>query len=170
MLDFMTPAATFNQQAVLDGLSARIADFLAGDLYFPCVLLVHPTIATLQTAQQYLSSQQQWPTVSVGGFLSVSLSEVPFRFWQRMAQRSFHDEMLRQAPGPAICADIDLLFEPSLGLDPLKLLRDASRKTPMVVMWPGQYEDNWLSYAVPEHTHHRTWRQTDLCNQCIIPL
>ncbi len=170
MFDTMTPAVTFNQQAALDGLSARIADLLAGNLYFPCVLLVHPTIAALHSAQQSLASQQQWPTVSVGGFLSAALSELPFRFWQRTAQRSFDDEMLRHAPGPAICTDIDLLFEPSLRLDPLKLMRDASRQTPMVVMWPGQYQDNWLSYAVPEHAHYRTWRPTDLCDQCIIPL
>lgn len=166
----MTPAVTNNQQAAFDLLSARTADLLAGNLYFPCVLLVHPTIAALHSAQQHLSSRQLWPTVSVGGFLSAAMSEAPFRFWQRTAQRSFHEEMLRQAPGPVICTDIDLLFEPSLGLDPLKLLRDASRQTAIVVMWPGQTKDTVLSYAVPEHAHYRTWRQTDLCDQCIIPL
>ena len=60
-----------------------------------------------------------------------------------------------------LCIGIDLLFEPTLQLDPLKLLRDASRATRIVVAWPGSYSDDTLTYALPEHGHYRTWRRPD---------
>lgn len=169
-MSYMTSAGTLDQMAVLGRLSARIADLLAGHLYFPCVVIAHPEVAILRTAQDYLMGHQKWQAVSVGGFLSEALLDIPFKRRQRVARQSFLEEIRQQVPGPALCIDIDLLFEPSLALDPLALIRECSRQTPVVVMWPGEYKDKVLSYAVPEHAHYRIWRQTDLCDQCIIPL
>jgi hypothetical protein len=63
------------------------------------------------------------------------------------------------APGPVLCTEVDLLFEPSLKLDPLRLVRDASKRTRLIVAWPGSYVDDVLAYAVPEHHHYRTWHK-----------
>jgi hypothetical protein len=49
----------------------------------------------------------------------------------------------------------------------LKLLRDASRATRIVVTWPGSYADNILAYAVPEHSHYRTWRRPGVAITCL---
>lgn len=70
-------------------------------------------------------------------------------------------------PGPLLVTQIDLLFEPSLGLDPLALLRSASRQRTLMVAWPGSYESGVLAYAVPEHSHYRTWPKPDLCDYCV---
>lgn len=56
---------------------------------------------------------------------------------------------------------IDLLFEPTLHLDPLTLLQQISRSQPLVVCWPGQWTPSGLSYAVPKHAHYRVWRNVD---------
>jgi hypothetical protein len=32
----------------------------------------------------------------------------------------------------------------------------------MVVTWPGSYVDNVLAYAVPGHSHYRTWRKPEV--------
>lgn len=64
--------------------------------------------------------------------------------------------------GPVLCTDTDLLFEPALGLDPLALLRQASRMTRLVVTWPGTYRDGILTYAVPRHGHYRAWQRPDV--------
>jgi hypothetical protein len=66
-----------------------------------------------------------------------------------------------KTPGPIVCADIDLLFHPSLGLDPLVLFRRISRYTKLIVLWPGTYKDGVLSYAVPEHKHYRFWKNLE---------
>jgi hypothetical protein len=55
--------------------------------------------------------------------------------------------------------DIDLLFEPTWALDPLALLRSASRSARLIVAWPGTYAHDTLAYAVPEHSAYRTWRR-----------
>lgn len=66
------------------------------------------------------------------------------------------------SPGPILCTNVDLLFEPTLKLDPLRLMRDASRVTRLVVTWPGSYGDGVLAYAVPDHGHYRTWRKPEV--------
>jgi hypothetical protein len=66
------------------------------------------------------------------------------------------------ASGPVLCTETDLLFEPTLKLNPLSLLRDASRVTRLVVSWPGIYQSDVLAYAAPEHSHYRTWRKPEV--------
>lgn len=51
--------------------------------------------------------------------------------------------------------DIALLFEPTLLLNPLMLMLEASRRTPIIVAWPGIIEGDRLAYAVLEHSHYR---------------
>lgn len=55
--------------------------------------------------------------------------------------------------------DISLLFEPSLALDPLALLQRLSEHRRLVVYWPGTWDGHTLTYAVPEHSHFRTWHE-----------
>ncbi len=76
----------------------------------------------------------------------------------------------RFAPGPVICTDIDLLFDPTLALDPLRLLRDSSRSAVLIVLWPGAVADGVLDYAVPAHAHYRTWSRSDLPAEAVVPL
>lgn len=66
------------------------------------------------------------------------------------------------SPDPVLCTNIDLLFEPTLKLDPLRLMRDVSRVTRLVVTWPGSYVDSVLAYAVPDHSHYRIWRKPEV--------
>ena len=73
-------------------------------------------------------------------------------------------------PGPVLCTDIDLLFDPSLKLNPLQLFLSCSKQTTLVIAWPGSYLDNTVAYAVPEHAHFRTWKQPDLCDYCVAQL
>jgi len=41
-------------------------------------------------------------------------------------------------------------------------MRDVSRVARMVVAWPGSYLDDVLAYAVPDHSHYRTWRKPEV--------
>ena len=78
------------------------------------------------------------------------------------AQRALERALRESQPGPVLCTDIDLLFEPALHLDPLALFRDNSRAVTIIVAWPGTFTANVLSYAVPKHAHYRTWRNPDV--------
>ena len=141
------------------GLHAAMADFLAHPSYHPCLLLVHPDIRRLMDASDELASVHGWPRLRVGRELSAALLAVPPADRPRAAQRWMEEQVSQMAPGPVLCTEIDLLFEPTLQLDPLRLLLDISRATPLVVAWPGSHEDGVLAYAVPEHKHYRVWHK-----------
>ena len=136
-----------------------IRAFLASSAYHPCLLLVHPEVCSLQEAANELVPTHRWLHLSVGQELSAALLSEPPKSRSRAARRWMESRLSEMAPGPVLCTEIDLLFEPTLNLDPLRLLRHASRVTRLVVTWPGGYWDNVLSYAAPEHDHYRTWRK-----------
>ena len=158
------------EQAKLEAVGDETARLLASHLVYPCVLLAQVDIGRLDAAGCALSGRFGWPIMTVGDQLSAALLAVAPRRRPRMAGQVIAEAVGWLAPGPVVCSGIDLLFEPALELDALRLLREASRAVPLVVLWPGQYQERVLSYAVPEHAHYRAWRQTDLCDGCIIDL
>ena len=142
-----------------------------------CLLLVHPEIRTLEQAASSLVLRQGWSRLSVGAELSATLLRVKDltglpdlsglspespRDRPRAAARWFTSRTEAMVPGPVVCSEIDLLFEPCLSLDVLALLRAASRPTRLVVLWPGSYVDDVLTYAVAAHDHCRSWRRPEV--------
>jgi hypothetical protein len=137
-------------------MRTTVADFLLSS--HTCLLLVSPDVRRLKDAADELLSVYDWPRLPVGRELGAALlSELPQRR-PRAADRWTKVRLGAMAPGPVLCTETDLLFEPTLTLDPLRLVRDASRVTRLVVTWPGSYVDGVLAYAAPEHNHYRTWR------------
>jgi hypothetical protein len=151
-------------------LTAVLEQFLAHPPYQPAFLLVHPEIGRLQTAVNRLQQEYAWPALAVSSSLSHQLQAIAPQQRPRHTPRLFLDNLQPYAPGPLLCHEIDLLFEPSLRLDPLKLLLDGSRHTSLIIAWPGHYADNSLSYAVPKHAHYRVWSRPDLCAYCVAQL
>lgn len=151
-------------------LDTAVSNFLASSSYHACLLLIHPEIIRLKTAVSHLNQTYNWPTLSVGLKLSQALLPIAPKQRSRQANRILPRLAKEYAPGPLLCADIELLFEPSLSLDPLLLLRQISRQVTLVVAWPGTFQNGKLAYAVPEHAHYRTWDSPDLCDNCLFPL
>jgi hypothetical protein len=134
-----------------------VTDFLRAS--HTCLFLAHPEIRRLESAAGELIFTYSWPHLSLGRELgAVLLSETPQRR-ARSARQWLPVRLGEMTPGPALCTEIDLLFEPTLELDPLRLLSDVSRIARLVVLWPGHYTDDALTYAVPEHSHYRAWRR-----------
>ncbi len=154
----------------IDRLFAAIDHFLAASPYYPCLLLVHPDIVLLNRVGQQILEYYAWPSLSVGTAMSQELVPVAPKSRPQQAKLTWSRVIENYIPGPLLCLDIDLLFEPSLYLDPLHLLRDASRQTTLVVTWPGTFSSGILAYAMPAHTFHRSWTQTELCDYCIVAL
>ena len=137
-----------------------VTDFLSTS--HDCLLLVHQEVRRLEQAASELLSVYDWTNLRLGQELSaVLLSETPRRR-PHEARRWMKARLGEMSPGPVLCSEIDLLFEPTLELDPLSLMRDVSRVARMVVAWPGSYLDDVLAYAVPDHSHYRTWRKPEV--------
>jgi hypothetical protein len=107
------------------------------------------------------SLSQDIQLISVGADLSTYLMIPNSVDRSRSTRQWLEDQLKGKAPGPVICADIDLLFHPSLQLDPLALFRQISRYTKLIILWPGDYKDGTLSYAHPGHNHYRSWRNLE---------
>ena len=135
------------------------------------MLLVHANVGQLAITAQHILDHYDWPNCSLGSVLSQELLSVPVKKRPSQAKRAFTNTIRTHGAGPLLCTDIDLLFDPSLSLDALHLLREASRQTSIVVTWPGTFENGVLAYATHLHAHYQTWTQTDLlCDYCISTL
>lgn len=145
--------------------------FLEASHFFSLLLLVHPDIQALLAAAATLrQTYPHWPTLLVNEALSQALHPLPASSWPRQAPKIMR-RLLRQASSdPLLCTEIDLLFTPEMNLDPLQLLRQASRSRPLIVLWSGAIHEGTLAYAVPAHAHYRQWLQPDLSEGCMVQL
>ncbi len=140
---------------VRDELQTAIAAWLPDAR--TCLLLVHEDIRMLDAAARAIASSNGWHSVSIGGELSAALLQVSARRRPRTAQDWLTSRLVSLAPGPALCTEVDLLFEPTLELDPLWLFQRVGRVVPTAALWPGSYANDILTYATATHTHYRSW-------------
>jgi len=84
-----------------------------------------------------LLSVYDWPRLSVGRELCPVLLSETLQRRSRAVRQWMKTHLGNISSGPVLCTNIDLLFEPTLKLDPLRLMRDVSRVTRLVVTWPG---------------------------------
>lgn len=145
-------------------------EFLATHPYYPCCLLVHPDIAVLTKAGQLLEQRYGLKSISIGSALSQALISIPLAERPRLSHSILQDVIRQQLPGPILFSSVDLLFEPTLKLDPFSLFRGMSRSVTLFILWPGTFTDTSLAYGTPEHAHYRVWIRPDLCSRCIIAL
>ncbi len=72
-------------------------------------------------------------------------------------------EEIARNEGPLVLLDhFEILFDPALEQDPLRLLQGVSRDRTVVAAWPGTMETGCLSYAAPDHPEHRRYPSGDL--------
>jgi hypothetical protein len=57
---------------------------------------------------------------------------------------------------------IEILFEASLKVEPLTLLRSISRRRLIVVMWSGEIEAGNIVYGFPGHPEYRSYPARDV--------
>ena len=128
-------------------------------LSLPLTLIVEREIVKLEGFLPHMPAD--WQVISIGGELSEFLVVSGETDRARASRQWLLDELRKKSPGPVMCKDVDLLFHPSLILDPLVLFRQASRHTKLIVLWAGSYSNGVLSYATPEHKHYRFWKNPE---------
>jgi hypothetical protein len=153
-----------------DDLVRTINQFLASPPFPACLLLVHPDPSRLIAAVDQMRDLYRWPDWRTGHELSAALLDVLASDRPAAAANWFAKAAAARKPGPVLVTGIDLLFEPALRLDPLRLLLDIGRTVALIVTWPGQVNNDRLAYAVAGHNHYRTWPTSALCPYCVVSL
>jgi len=70
--------------------------------------------------------------------------------------------MVRTFPDQLLILDrLEVLFTPTLQLDVLRLLLDLGRSGRLIAIWPGEYQNTRLTYAMPGHPEYREYEQPE---------
>ncbi|KPL75309.1 hypothetical protein ADN00_13045 [Ornatilinea apprima] len=127
---------------------------------YDCLILVHPQIQILDEISEKIQSFGI-KHYNVSRALGSALMTVSTAERDRFAQEWLKDLIRGLREEPVLISHPDLFFHPSLKIDFFTLIRQISRSKQMIVLWPGEYSTDTLSYAIPDHHHYRVWKISD---------
>ena len=129
----------------------------AENLYQKLVLVVGLPRSEDTQALEELAEDLECPLINLSLELSTRLLDLTEK--QRSLQAStLLSEILEAAESGIVLIDrIELLFHPSLRLDPLTILQNLSRNVCLVVNWPGTLCAGSLTYASSTHPEFRRY-------------
>jgi hypothetical protein len=137
------------------------------DIYNRLVLLVGPSGSGKTAVLRALAESEKLPVLNVGADISRQLLDLTER--QRVLQLpKLLEEAVSALPGDLTLMDnTEVLFNPLLKQDPLRLLQGLSRDRTIVVSWLGEVDKGRLMYAAPEHPEFRRYPSADLLFVCL---
>ncbi len=125
-------------------------------------VLVTGTANERLTTLQNLASTHSVEVLNLGLDFSRRLSSVPKRQRQLQAAGILR-ELCTEASGSLLIFDqVEVLFDRSLQLDPLDLMKRQSHGRTVVVSWPGIHRDGRLIYTDTGHPEHQDYPVTGL--------
>jgi hypothetical protein len=87
----------------------------------------------------------------------------------RQVERLFKD-VIASAQGDVVLLDnLEILFDPSLEVEPLRLLQVVSRTCTLVATWNGQYRHETLTYAEPGHPEYARFKPVEAILVTTVP-
>ena len=135
-------------------------------MYHRLVLVVAPLGAGKTSALREVAQQTGYTYINVNLELSRCMLELSQRQRQLQVSRLLRD-IIRTAHDQTILLDnIEILFDVSLKLDPLRCLQDVARDRTVVAAWNGAVTASYLTYATPDHPEYRRYALEDLVIVC----
>ena len=122
----------------------------------------------------FLERQENWaelesyPSLNLNALLSERLLEFPRQSRVREAAPLVHQLVDEVDESTVLLHDIEILFDRSLAIDPIRLLTACSKNKTLLVCWPGDKTSSGLSYAVPSHPEYRTYKASDLSDVILL--
>jgi hypothetical protein len=137
---------------MLDKLEQRVKEI--GDLHSKLLLLIGNSGKT--RLLRALAQRLDTIPINIGVKLGQRLVATP------VSDRGFSaNELLREvtdkSPGevPLLLDNLEVLFEPSLKINPLDCVKRLAHSRRVVAVWPGEMRDNRLVYAAMGHPEYR---------------
>ncbi|MCK9221195.1 MAG: BREX-3 system P-loop-containing protein BrxF [Limnochordia bacterium] len=119
--------------------------------------------ALLEEAKQRTGA----PLININLELSKGMLELT-ELQRKLYVKDLVDEIISAATDQLVLLDeLDLLFDSSLEIDPLALLRSLSRRFTVVAAWNGFVKDGYLFYGI---VGHPDYRRLQLRNDFVIDL
>jgi len=146
---------------VLEKLDRLVEDM--GSLNCKLVLVIGPPNSGKSKLLADLARRRQVTVLSVGSALGRSLLSIPLSHRHLQAQNLLKElEDKSAANGLVLLDNIELLFDRTLQLNPLGLLKRHARARRIAAAWPGELRDNRLFYATMGHPEHQDYGVEDV--------
>jgi ABC-type uncharacterized transport system ATPase component len=105
-----------------------------------------------------MAARHQAHVLNVGGVLGRELLTVPSTRRRLQAADLLQERIEGFASNGLLLVDnIELLFDRTLQLSPLDLLRRHAQVRRVVAAWPGEFQQDRLCYATTGHAEHRDY-------------
>ncbi|MGA7412266.1 MAG: BREX-3 system P-loop-containing protein BrxF [Bryobacteraceae bacterium] len=136
---------------------SQIRERLGGisDLYNRLILLVGPAKSGKTRILRELAATENASLLNVGLEVSKQLLDLTERQRTLQLPEILENALIGPRSELAVLDNIEVLFNPALRQDPLRLLKGLSRSRNIVSSWSGSLDDGNLIYAVPEHPEFR---------------
>ena len=141
---------------MIEGLEQIIDDVASRNSKLVLIVGASETAKSLALAN--IASRRTVPVRNVGRELGKQLLSLSAK--QRALDAPV---LLRQvvalpsADALALLDKIEILFDESLKLDPIELLKQMARARPVVAVWPGHVRNGRLTYSELGHPEHRDY-------------
>lgn len=108
-----------------------------------------------------LAETEDGAFVEIGKILSSAIIEIPAPLRPASVEECFA-AILSERPAPVVCLDhLEILFESSLRLNPVELIKGASRHRLLVASWPGTTQGNRFCFGPDDHPAHLELSEQD---------
>jgi hypothetical protein len=107
---------------------------------------------------EHAASSDDLPIMNLSLALSERLIDFPRQDRSRSASSVFTELIEEQQAQELLIDHLEILFDRSLSIDPLKLLQNNAKNITLVVVWPGEKNASSLTYAIPSHPEYRFYK------------
>lgn len=149
--------------STVEALLTQLHDAIeqASNQYFRLVILAGLPGSGKTAALQSIGERLGCQVINVNLELSKRMLELTRTQRSRQVERLLK-EVISAAPGEVVLMDnLEILFDPGLELEPLRLLQVSSRNRTVVASWSGSYVDGTLTYAEPAHPEFVQYKRVD---------
>jgi hypothetical protein len=141
---------------MIDELDSLVDD--VSGLNTQLIVLIGPPGSGKSRLLRQLSARRKAAVMNVGAILSRELLAVPStRRHLHTADTLKHLMGGFSSQGILLLDNIELLFDRTLQLSPLDLLRRHAHARRVIAVWPGELREDRLSYATTGHPEHQDY-------------
>lgn len=143
-------------QPMLEKLERLATEVTA--LHSKLILLIGPPQSGKTALLVAFGKQRDAQQLNVGSELGRRLAVIPQKHRHLQAGTELRELADAHAKGDLLLMDnIELLFDTSLQLNPLDLLKRHAHSKRVVAVWPGDLRNGRLTYADMGHSEHRDY-------------
>lgn len=121
-------------------------------------MLIGPPRSGKTQLLESLAANRKMLALNLGATLAALLATLPQRQRQMQATALLRELADKFAAADLLLIDnIELLFDHSLKLDPLGLLKQQAHRIRVVAVWPGDLREGRLTYGEMEHPEYQDY-------------